>query len=325
MNQEAHVKTKYIIYLALAIFMFSTFEVVCKSAKSAISPSQLTFYRFFIGGIILLPFAIRDMRKKKLRLNAKMLLTFTGMGTLLVALSMTLSQIGIAYSTASLTAVLFSSNPLFISLFSCLLLKEQLTSGKLIGLFIGIAGLCVVTADIFITPYQVTPQFILGAVLILIAMLIFSFYSVLNKKLTPHYSTFICVSFASILGSIVLFVFSCIRDIPAGINPLAFDFAAIVPQFLYICIFTTGLAYYFYYDALANLDTGLSSMSFFVKPPLASLLAAVFLKEKITPNLIAGIILILLAVFISVKFGTPEKSLPNTLLKNDTKSVTGKS
>ena len=300
---------RYILYLGFGILMFSFFEVVSKSTKGVITPSQLTYYRFFIGGIILLPFAIRDIKQKHIQLNAKFFITFTIMGTLLVALSMTLSQTGIAYSTASLTAILFSSNPLFVSLFSSFILKEELTKGKIVGLLIGILGLCVTCANIFLTPYNVTPTFILGAVLIIISMLIFSFYTVMNKKITPTYSTFVCTSFSSIFGSIVLLIYYSAISIPKGINPFAFDIGAILPQFLFLCIFVTGLAYYFYFDALAHLDTSISSMSFFIKPPLASILAAVILKETISLNLIVGIVLILSAVFISVKFGSkPHKS-----------------
>jgi len=299
---------KYIIYLALAILMFSTFEVVSKSTKTAISPAQITYYRFLIGGTILLPFAIRDIKNKNIKLNAKFFLTFTIMGTLLVVLSMNLSQIGIAYSTASLTAILFSSNPLFVSVFSSLILKEKLTKGKVAGLIIGIIGLSVTCANIFLTPYHVTPKFILGAVLIIIAMLIFSLYTVLNKQLTPKYSTFICTSFSSILGGLVLMIITVFKGFSAGVNPFAFDISLIFPEFLYICICVTGIAYFFYFDALSHLDTSLSSMSFFIKPPLASILAAIILHETISVNLIIGIILILSALFISIRFGTDKAS-----------------
>lgn len=304
---------KYIIYLVLSILMFSSFEVVSKSTKNSISPAQMTYYRFFIGGLILLPFAIRDIRAKHIQLNLKFFLTFFMMGTLLVVLSMNLSQIGIAYSTASLTAILFSSNPLFVSLFSSIILKEKLTPGKLVGLLIGIIGLCVTCANIFLHPYSVTPNFILGAFLIIVAMLIFSFYTVFNKKLTSTYSTFICTSFSSIIGAVVLMIVTVIKSIPSGINPFAFELHAILPQFLYLCIFVTGLAYYFYFDALSNLDTGTGSMSFFVKPPLASILAALILGEKISLNLIIGIILILFAVFISVKFGASKSPASHSI------------
>lgn len=293
---------KYVVYLIIAILMFSTFEVVSKTTADAITPTQMTFYRFIIGGAVLLPFAIRDIRKNHIKLDAKFFITFLIMGALLVVFSMNLSQIGINYSSASMTAILFSSNPLFISLFSSFILKEKLNAGKILGLILGIIGLFITCIHIIFTPYEVSPLFILGIILIIVAMLIFSLYTVINKTLKPKYGTFVCTSFSSIFGGAILMLIAVIQAVPAHTNPFAFDIAEIFPQFLFICIFNTGIAYFFYFDALSNLDTSISSMSFFVKPPLASILAAIVLHEKITWNIILGIVLILCAVFVSINF-----------------------
>ena len=52
----------------LSIFLtaiaFGTMEISLKIAGTAFTPFQLTFLRFLVGGIILLPLAFRDMRKK---------------------------------------------------------------------------------------------------------------------------------------------------------------------------------------------------------------------------------------------------------------------
>ncbi len=82
--------------------------------------------------------------------------------------------------------------------------------------------------------------------------------------------------------------------------PLAFNFTAIIPEFLCLSLFGTGLAYYFYFNALAHLNTSAGSMTFFVKPGIASILSAVVLSEKITPDIIIGIILILAGLYVSI-------------------------
>lgn len=288
---------KYVISLIISILIFSTFEVVCKKAGGNISPSQLTFYRFLIGGIILLPFAIIEIKKMKLKLRLKDFSIFLLFGFLLVFCSMNLSQLGIQYSNASISAVLFSSNPLFISLFSVPLLKEKMTAPKLIGLIIGIIGLVTTCLHLFVDA-SVPDTFMLGVLFILISMLLFSFYTVINKKLSKNYSSIITLSFSSIFGAITMLPLIFIQsDSP---YPLAFNFTAIIPEFLYLSIFGTGLAYYFYFNALAHLNTSAGSMTFFVKPGIASILSAVVLSEKITPDIIIGIILILAGLYVSI-------------------------
>ena len=57
-------KTKGYILLGITIFLFSTLEVVTSTLKGVIDPLQLTFLRFFIGGITLLPFVLRTKDNK---------------------------------------------------------------------------------------------------------------------------------------------------------------------------------------------------------------------------------------------------------------------
>ena len=66
---------------------------------------------------------------------------------------------------------------------------------------------------------------------------------------------------------------------------------------------STALAYYCYFDAIAHVSTGLGSMSFFIKPGLASLLCAVVLGEPITANILVGIVLILCGLAVSLGVG----------------------
>ncbi len=296
---------RYLLGLLFAILMFSTFEVASKSMHGHITSFQLTFYRFLIGGIILIPFALKEMKKRGIHFTLRDHLENLGMGFLLVFASMAVTQIGLQMSSASLTAIIFSSNPLFISLFSALILKEKLNKGKVIGLIVGIIGLFVTCAHIFTMTFDVDFSFIIGVLLIFAGMLIFSLYTVMNKPRVKKYGSITCTTLSSIYGSLTIIPLLIVVGMKDGTNAFAFDFGEIIWQFLFVAVFVTGIAYYFYFDALSNLDTSISSMSFFIKPPLASFMCYLLLHEEIRINSIIGILLIFVAVFISMKFGTP--------------------
>ena len=59
---------KSYIYILAAAFLFSTMEVALKLAGVAFNAMQLTFLRFFIGGVCLLPFAVYDLKKRQYKL-----------------------------------------------------------------------------------------------------------------------------------------------------------------------------------------------------------------------------------------------------------------
>ena len=65
-------------FVVLTAFLFGTMEVACKVAGNQLDPFQLTFIRFAIGGLILLPFATVELRKAKIRLTARDLLRLAG-------------------------------------------------------------------------------------------------------------------------------------------------------------------------------------------------------------------------------------------------------
>lgn len=300
-------KLKYLLGLLFAILMFSTFEVASKSMHGCITSFQLTFYRFLIGGIILIPFALREIKSRSIHFSAKDHLQNLLMGFLLVFCSMAVTQIGLQLSSASLTAIIFSSNPLFISLFSAFILKEKLTKGKVIGLIVGIVGLFVTCAHVFSMKFDVNLSFILGVLLIFAGMIVFSLYTVLNKPRVKKYGSITCTTLSSIYGALTIIPLLAVVGLTSNGNPFAFDYQQILWQFLFVAVFVTGVAYYFYFDALSNLDTSISSMSFFIKPPLASFMCYLILHEEIKINTILGIVIIFAGVFISMKFGNSEK------------------
>ena len=56
-------------FVILTALLFSTMEVACKVAGNDLDPFQLTFIRFLIGGLILLPFGIAEIKKKEIKIN----------------------------------------------------------------------------------------------------------------------------------------------------------------------------------------------------------------------------------------------------------------
>ena len=62
-------------FVVLTAFLFGTMEVACKVAGNQLDPFQLTFIRFAIGGILLLPFAAVELHKAHIRLTGKDILS----------------------------------------------------------------------------------------------------------------------------------------------------------------------------------------------------------------------------------------------------------
>ena len=113
------------LFIALATLFFSTMEIALKEVAGLFNPVQLNLTRFLIGGLVLIPFARRMLRKRGVRIDGLSLVKLAGLGFLGIVVSMTLYQLAVENTNASVVAVLFSCNPGFVLVFAGLVLRTQ--------------------------------------------------------------------------------------------------------------------------------------------------------------------------------------------------------
>lgn len=278
-------KYKGYLLLAITIAIFSTLEVVTSTLKGVINPLQLTFLRFFIGGLVLLPIVVR----KKEKIRCRDILFFCGLGILNIFISMGALQLAINLGKASTAAIIISSNPIFVLLFSSIILKEKVTADRIICIMLGIAGIILVIYK-GNTGGDTAASLALGT----IASLTFGLYTVLGKLKTEGVSSITMISLSSILGSLFYVPILIIYKIPVFYIP-----PSTILKVLYLSVFLSGVAYITYMEALKILTASKGAMVFFLKPVLASFLAVVFLGETLSAKTIIGMVLVLAGILIN--------------------------
>ena len=286
------------IYIVLCAVIFSTMEVMLKTVHGVFAPMQITCLRFLVGGVLLIPFAVRSIRKKNAVLTRKDLGFFACAGFLCVVIAMTLYQMSVTYTRASIVAVIFSCNPIFVTVLAHLLLHEEIHKNHIIALILELTA-----ALIIIDPIHASldPT---GALLAILSAAMFSFYSVFGKKRTPRFGgiAVTCLSFlfgatelvalllfgrtaagASLYGALGLKIFI---DVPLFENiPLS-----ALPALLYICCINSAAGFVCHMMAMEKTSAQEASLIFFLKPIIAPIFALFFLKEEIPLNMIVGIV-----------------------------------
>lgn len=275
------------VYLTITVIFFSSYEVVGRMLKDLVNPYQLNFIRFFIGGLFLLPFAVNNIKKKKIKLSLEDLIYVSLIGFVNVVLSMSFFQIGINATKASIAAVIFSSNPLFVMVSAHFILKERLNFKKIIGLFVGFIGLVVV----FYKDLSFGETYMYGIIMLVFAAITYGIYTTLGKKFSQKADSIIMNSLSFIAGSLLLLPVLLVEDYPVFELPKE----AILPM-AYLTFFVTGIAYITYFNGLTYMSAGTGSMIFLIKPVLASFLAWIFLSEEISMQLAIGMVIILVGI-----------------------------
>lgn len=283
-------KKSYIFVIITAI-LFGTMEVSCKIGGANLDPFQLTFLRFLIGGLILLPFAIVQMRKRGVRLTIKDMLALAGVGILGVTISMSLFQISIMMCNASTVSVLICVNPFFTMIFAHFMTSEKLNAYKLIVLAIAITGIV-----FMLRPWDIQEgNSPLGMGLMIASAFVFGLYTVAGKVSQEKIGLMAQTSISFLLGAVVLLIVILFmgRPVVSGISDN-------VPIILYTGLVVTGLGYYCYFKAIELSDAATGSFAFFLKPAVAPVIAVIVLHETILWNTIAGIAFVLAASFLNI-------------------------
>ena len=275
--------TKGYLWLFFTITIFSTYEVVGSMFAQDIHPLLVNAIRFSVGGLFLLPLALKQIRQEKLKLEGSDLLALFGLGFLNAGVCMGLMQSSLKYTEASTAAVLLSSNPLFVSLLSVFIFKESLTKDKITALILGIAGMLLVSGGL-------RAENALGPLLAIMASVFWAVYTVAGKRLSQRYGSLVLNAISFLLGGGFLLILTLVLAIPiTGI-----DASNIPPPLLRGSCHR--IAYYAFFTGLLYLDTTMGAAVFFFKPALATVFAYFLLGEPISTRKVLGILVIMLAM-----------------------------
>lgn len=296
------------VYIILSAVIFSTMEVMLKTVKDAFAPMQITVLRFLVGGLLLIPFALRSMKKKQAAFRRSDLGFFALSGFLCVAFSMVLYQMAVVNAKASVVAVIFSCNPIFVTVLAHLILKEEIHRNQIFALVLELAAIIII-----VNPFNTELDFT-GVILSVCAAVAFAFYSVAGKRKSAEFGSITVTCFSFLFGSAELMALlllgrtSAVGSFFSSVGLGIFADVPIIPHlslrtllpFLYICIIVTAGGYVCHMMAMEKTSAQTASLVFFFKPILAPIFAFVFLREEIPFNMIMGIICFLIGSGIAV-------------------------
>lgn len=293
-----------------ATILFSSMEVALKGISDDFNPMQMTFIRFFIGGLFLCPIALGMARKKHVKIPVKAMKKFALLGFIGVVVNMTFYQIAVMNGKASVIAVLFSCNPIFVTLFAWLILKEKIEKRSYFAIAFQIIGIVLI-----VDPWDFRLN-VIGLVCILLAAVAFGLYGVLGKKESEEYGGVIATCLSFLFGSLEMFLIivlshfspfaiflenhklNVFANIPI-IQGLSYGNIGVV---LFVSIGVTGMGYASYFLAMEYIEAQQASLVFFFKPVLAPIFAMILLSEAIPVNMVIGIVLIIIGSLISILF-----------------------
>ena len=302
------------VFIAIATIMFSTMEVALKFIMGEVNSVQLTFSRFFIGFLFLAPLAWRTLKKRGLSLDRRSVAYFSLLGLVGIAICMPIYQLSVNYIDSAVVAVLFSCNPVFVTFLAFLFLGEAIRGRHIAALVLEVVGTIAI-----INPFS-TRLNMVGVVLAVTATLLFAIYGVMGKKKVAQFGGAVVTCFSFLFGSLIILVFIGITHIPAAAAAITAaglpSFANIpilsgytlsnLPVVLYVSVGVAGVGFCAYFMAMEYQPASVVSLVYFFKPALSPVLAWAIHGEEIPPNMLLGIVLIVVGSFCAIVPGVIE-------------------
>jgi drug/metabolite transporter (DMT)-like permease len=286
---------KLIPYLEalFAVVVWGTSFIATKIAVGEISPTAVVWLRFTIGLPILLVAVV--MRKQFAFPKGNEWWYFALLGFLGITFHQWLQSNGLKTAQASTTAWIVATSPVFIAILGWLILKEKLTWLQSSGIALAMLGVIAVVSKGELSNIAIGKFGSYGDFLILISAINWAVFSILSRRgLKNHPSTMMTLWIMTIgwlLTSVAFVVNKNYIDIPI------LDLRGWV-AIIFLGIFTTGLAYITWFDALAQLPAAQTGAFLFVEPLTSMVVAAIVLNEQITLVSVLGGAIILVGIWL---------------------------
>lgn len=280
--------------LACTVFLWAIGVVIARWVHNEIPLVGLSFWRWCSAAVLLLPFVWPDLKARS-TLFRKYLPLLVMQGMLIVG-SGTLLFYSQNYTTAINATLVNAAQPVLTVTLAWVVLKERLNRLQLAGIISAFTGVGVmVTRASWSTIANL--DFNTGDILVIIAICGYAFYAINIRKLPGELGTFPALFVILVSGSLFLLPFYLAESI--YIKPVSFSlkFVGII---MILAMLVSILSISMWNTANAVIGPGRAAIFVNLMPVYGSLLAILFLGEKLYLYHVAGAVLVGTGIFLVV-------------------------
>ncbi len=282
---------KAYIALALVSFFWGTTYLAAKISAQQIPGLYVAGVRQFISGSILVLWFISKGAKLP---GLRSLKHIAVQGFFLLCISNGLLTWSMEYISSGLGAIIAGLVPLFIAIFSIILLKyARFTRWMIAGLIIGFAGITTIFYEYLQQLFN--PGFAFGVGLAVIATISWSFGTVYTSKKKNAVPILFAVGLQMLIAGIIMLIVCYASG--KYVDLATVDSDALL-SLVYLIIIGSLLAYSAYVFAVSKLPPTQVSVYAYINPIVAVVCGWLLLNEKMSINVIIGTLITVAGVYV---------------------------
>ncbi len=270
------------LYLALTTSIWGSLYIATRIALETVPPITLLFFRYAIASVALL--ALTRATGKRMQIKREDRKYFLFIGAVGYFASVGAQIVGTKYAGASVASLINATNPIFITFFAVLILKEKLTRSKLVAMIATLAGAYVILggAQAVGTAW--------GVACSLTSVVLWSLTSVSVRRITRTYDPIVLTTYAILIA--VVGALPC-AGLELYFAPHGEIFSARnLLCFFYLGVICTALPNILWNKSLSLVEASTCSLFYPLQPLVSVLLGVTLLGERVDLKFGVGALLI---------------------------------
>ena len=276
--------------IVLAVIFWGSSFIAVKIALKELQPTTIVTLRLVAAALFLFIIALTE--KNSFAINLK------SHGSIFILAIISVFHLWIQvkaleFTTASSSGWIVGTAPVFIAILGAIFFKEKLTSYKVVGILIALAGLILLISRGNIFSISLIEN--KGDLMMLSSAFIWGVYSIANKKITLTYPPLMMIFYLFLMMAIIILPFTINTQSIKSISELSLNGWAAV---LFLGLFCSGAAYVIWAAALRDMDSAKVGAFLYLEPFVTVIMAWLILSEQITPLMLLSGIIILFGVYL---------------------------
>ncbi len=262
-----------ILLVLLATIFWSTSSILINLIYQVVDiPAvSLAFWRD-LSTLVTLLIGILIFRPKLLHIKRRDLPWLIAMGAISIGLFHVLWNITVVLLGASIATVMQSNAPIFVTIIAWLVLREALTSKKILAVLLSVTGTVLCSGVISSGGHPVTA---FGIMLGVIGACAYGSYALFGKKIVGNYTPWTILFYIFAFATIVLLPFQVGKPMPWPVPP------KVLMYFVTLIIISTIGGFGFFTMGLQHLQASVASIIATAEIVFASISAYIILGERL--------------------------------------------
>jgi len=275
------------LLLTLSSLIWSGNFVLSRAMSNVIPPAGFVFWRWVVAAVVLAPIALPRLRREWPIVRANLLLISLS-GLFAVTLFNFLIYTAMHSTTAINAALVNSAIPIFIIIFARIFYGQKVSLRQHAGIALSMAGVATIILQGDLGRIR-TLSFNHGDLLVILAAVAWALYSVAIRRYPQGLNPFLFLFCMAICGLVFLIPFYAF-EIAAG-NLMVLNTATFL-SIGYVGVLASVVAFSAWNSGLRQVGAHLGGQFVHLMPAFSTILAVIFLGERLHAFHVLGIVLI---------------------------------